>query len=149
MFFKSLFAQKTANEDEKSAETEMRHAVAALFVEAARADEAYEDHEKEIIDKALAGLFGVSTEAAADLRASGETAQAEALDIQRFTRLAKSMAHEEKIEFIERLWEVVLSDGERDPFEDALIRRICGLIYVDDKDSGAARARIAKRLNLS
>ncbi|MEO1253114.1 MAG: TerB family tellurite resistance protein [Pseudomonadota bacterium] len=123
--------------------------MAALLVEAARIDENYEEHEKELIDRSLGLMFGLDETAAAALRAEGEAAQGEALDIQRFTRLAKSLTREEKIDFVERLWEIVLSDGERDPFEDALMRRICGLIYIDDKDSGAARARIAARLGAS
>ena len=144
--FKKLFGQKQDSKDEQSDETEFRQAVAALLVEAARADDHYDDREKAIIDKSLASKFELSAEDAADLRAAGESAQDGALDIQRFTRIAKQMSRKEKIAFVERLWEIVLSDGERDPFEDALIRRICGLIYLDDRESGAARARVAARL---
>lgn len=121
-------------------------AVAALCVEAARADEDYEASEIAIIDRFLAKRFSLSTEDAASLRAKAETVQSDALDIQRFTRIAKEMSEDEKIGFIENLWEIVLSDGNRDPFEDTLIRRICGLIYVSDPASGAARARVAARL---
>lgn len=146
--FDKLFGKKTAA-PKAAAETidPLQLAIAALLVEAACADEKYEESEKAIIDKTLAAKFGVSAADAAALRAKGEAAQAGALDIQRFTRIAKAMAADEKIAFIEQLWEIVLSDGERDPFEDTLIRRICGLIYVEDRDSGAARARVAARLN--
>lgn len=146
--FDKLFGKKTAAPKE-AAETSdpLQLAIAALLVEAACADENYEESEKAIIDKTLAAKFGVSAADAAALRTKGEAAQAGALDIQRFTRVAKEMAAQEKIAFIEQLWEIVLSDGERDPFEDTLIRRICGLIYVEDRDSGAARARVAARLN--
>lgn len=137
------------NKDEKAPENEeqeMRKAVAALFVEAARADDDYTDKERAIIDKALAAIFELPAADATTLRSAGEAAQDGALDIQRFTRTAKEMSTAEKITFVERLWEIVLSDGDRDPFEDTLIRRICGLIYLDDKESGAARARVAARM---
>ncbi len=146
--FDKLFGKKTAAPKQAAETTDpLQLAIAALLVEAACADEKYRESEKAIIDKSLAAKFGVATADAAALRARGEAAQAGALDIQRFTRIAKEMAAEEKIAFIEQLWEIVLSDGERDPFEDTLIRRICGLIYVEDQDSGAARARVAARLN--
>jgi len=146
--FDKLFGKKTAKPEADADECDPMHrATAALLVEAACADEKYEDHEKLLIDKTLAAKFNLEADAAAALRAKGEAAQADALDIQRFTRVVKEMAGDEKIAFIEQLWEIVLSDGERDPFEDTLIRRICGLIYVEDRDSGAARARVAARLN--
>ncbi len=143
--FKNLFSKSTPAPD--SSEPDPAHlAVAALFVEAARADENYDEREKALIDKSLAGMFSIAAEDAAALRAAGEKAQEGALDLQRFTRVAKSLPIAEKISFIEKLWEVVLSDGERDPYEDTLIRSICGLIYVDDRESGAARVRAEARL---
>lgn len=144
--FDKLFGRKKVQDDGAAPEADPRHAVAALLVEAARADDHYDDREKAIIEHALAATFDLSAEEAGALRSAGEAAQADALDIQRFTRVAKQMSQEEKISFVERLWEIVLSDSVRDPFEDALIRRICGLIYLDDKESGAARSRVAARL---
>ena len=147
--FDKIFKKMRAGSDAPSEIDEagaIQVAVAALCVEAARADEDYETREIAIIDSFLAKRFSLSTEEAAALRTKAETAQSDALDIQRFTRIAKEMSEEEKIGFIENLWEIVLSDGNRDPFEDTLIRRICGLIYVSDPASGAARARVAARL---
>lgn len=145
--FKKLFSRGKTETDGQSQEDELRLAVAALLVEAARADHEYTEREQQLIDKALASTFEFSAEGAAALRAKGESAQSSALDIQRFTRIAKRLSGEEKIAFAERLWEIILSDSVRDPYEDALMRRICGLIYLDDRESGAARARVAARLN--
>lgn len=121
-------------------------AVAALLVEAARADENYTDLERTLIKRALAAQFLLDAEAANALLAAGEAAQAEALDLHRFTRVAKAMATEDKLALVERLWTVILSDGARDPHEDALVRRVCGLIYVSDPESGVARAHAARAL---
>lgn len=140
----SIFAKKP--DPAPAAEAPLEVSFAALLVEAARVDEHYADHEKDIIDRTLAAKFSLGKEDAATLRSKGEAAQAEALDIQRFTRNAKEMDRDDKIEFIEQLWEIVLSDGKRDPFEDTLMRRICGLIYIEDRESGEARARVASRL---
>ncbi len=145
--FDKLFSRKKDVAGDSTPEDELRLAVAALLVEAARADEHDDYRERRLIDETLSGEFSLSAEEAASLRAQGEQAQAAALDIQRFTRTAKQLPDDRKIAFVERLWEIVLSDAVRDPYEDALIRRICGLIYVEDRESGAARARIEARLN--
>lgn len=152
--FEKLFGRKAKKDPEaagKDANTDagaedMQHAVAALLVEAARADNRYDEQEKAIIDKSLCATFEISTEDAMTLRAAAEKAQKDALDIQRFTRIAKAMSKSEKIAFVERVWEIVLSDGERDAFEDTFVRRLCGLIYLEDKESGAARSRVEARL---
>jgi uncharacterized tellurite resistance protein B-like protein len=148
--FDKLFSRfKQAAPEKESGDDALALSVAALLVEAARTDEQYEAGEIAIVDRALKSKFGLNDADAAALRAKAEIAQESATDIQRFTKVAKSMSSEEKIGLIESLWEIVLSDGTRDSFEDTLMRRICGLIYVDDQDSGAARARVAARLNLS
>jgi uncharacterized tellurite resistance protein B-like protein len=148
--FDKLFAKIRSTPDAPANNTNPMHlALAALLVEAARADDKYEDNEIAIIDKFLMAKFSLDLKAAQALRAKAEEAQANALDIQRFTKIAKEMSPEDKIAFIEQLWTIVLSDGDRDPYEDTLIRRICGLIYVEDPESGAARARVAARLGQS
>ena len=44
-------------------------------------------------------------------------------------------------QIIEMLWKVVYADGVLDPYEDMLLRRIAGLIYVPDRERGMARQR--------
>ena len=54
---------------------------------------------------------------------------------------------EKRIEVIEMLWKVCLVDGVLEPYEDMLIRRVSGLIYVDDKDRNIAKKNAIKKLN--
>mgnify|MGYP001163747448 FL=1 len=53
----------------------------------------------------------------------------------------KNFDHEKKILLIEALWEIVLSDREIHDFESNLIRRLAGLLYISDVNSGNARKR--------
>ncbi|MEM9170641.1 MAG: TerB family tellurite resistance protein [Pseudomonadota bacterium] len=149
---KSLFSGGKEPEappsDDAPADPELQRGVAGLLVEAARADGDYAPVEIARVDAALQALFDVTETAAADLRAQAEDAQARANDLYGFTREAKALAPADKIQFIERLWDVVLADGARDAYEDALVRRVCGLIHVDDQDSGAARRRVTERRSL-
>ena len=53
----------------------------------------------------------------------------------------KNFDQDKKLLLIEALWEIVLSDGEIHDFESNLIRRLSGLLYISDIDSGNARKR--------
>ncbi|WDI31636.1 TerB family tellurite resistance protein [Hyphococcus flavus] len=139
------FKQQTPSDEAQEIDA-LQLAFAALLVEAARADEIYAQHEIEIIDRALMNKFSIDAGSAAALRTKAEAVQENANDIQRFTRVAKEMSEDEKISLLEEIWEIILSDGDRDSFEDTLVRRICGLIYVDDRESGQARQRVEARL---
>ena len=135
----------SANTDEETLEREdaARIAVAALLVEAARADDVYLEAERDMIDRILAERYALSAEQVRDLRSAGEKAQAEASDLVRFTRAVKeSIPFEDRIEVIEAVWRVIYADDERDPDEGALIRRLAGLLYVPDRDAGLARQRV-------
>tara|TARA_X000000950_G_C13489849_1_gene487332 strand:+ start:65 stop:511 length:447 start_codon:yes stop_codon:yes gene_type:complete len=53
----------------------------------------------------------------------------------------KNFESDKKLLLIETLWEIVLSDGEIHDFESNLIRRLSGLLYISDVNSGNARKR--------
>ena len=118
-------------------------AIAAILVEAAHADDEYLDAEQAMIDQILAERYSLSPDAAKALRAEGETAQAEAVDLVGFTRAVKdAVPFEERIEVIEAVWRVIYADGNRDSDEGALMRKLAGLLYVPDRDAGLARQRV-------
>ncbi len=120
-----------------------RVAISAILVEAARADDVYLDAERAMIDRVLCERYGLTPDEAASLRTLGEAAQAEAVDLVRFTRAIKdAVPHEDRVSVIEAVWRVILSDDERHPDENSLMRRIGGLLYVPDIDVGLARQRV-------
>jgi uncharacterized tellurite resistance protein B-like protein len=141
----ALFADPNDGSIDLSAE-EGREAVAAILVEAARADDDYEQVEREHIDRILATRYGLDGAQAAELRAVGEAAQARATDLVRFTQAVKrAVPHEDRVSVIEAVWEIAYADGDRDHAESALVRRLCGLLYVEDRDAGLARQRVEAR----
>lgn len=141
---KGFFGRKKAKPGESQSSIGL--SVAALLVEAARADEHYADEEKALIERALVSHFGIAAADAAALREKAEAAQADAADLYRFTKDAKALSAGAKIALIESLWRIILSDNRKHSFEDALVRRVCGLIYVDDVESGAARQRVEREI---
>jgi uncharacterized tellurite resistance protein B-like protein len=124
-------------------------ALAALLVEAANSDDRFDEAERGLIARLLQGRFGLSRSDADQLLAAGQTAAAESAELFHFTRIINErLSFEERLELIEMLWEVAYADRVLDEYEDSLLRRVAGLIYVPDRERGEARQRVLRRLGL-
>ncbi len=121
-------------------------AAAALLVEAALMDGNFDPVERGTIAQLLARRFELGTAKAEALIETAEDEVRRTPQLYGFTRVVKDeFAYEDRVELIEMLWEVAYADGELHDFEASLMRRIAGLIYVSDRDSGAARKRALDR----
>lgn len=121
-------------------------ALAALLVEAARRDDDYAPAERAAILRILMREEDLDEAAADTLLLKAETAQEEAVDVFRFTHaLKESTPFEDRVRILEDLWDVILTDGDRAYEEDHLVRKVCGLLGIPDRDSGLARARVEAR----
>ncbi|WOI54079.1 TerB family tellurite resistance protein [Parvularcula sp. LCG005] len=146
-----LFAQfrKDQNNDAVEADA-LPLAFTALLVEAARADEEYTDEERAMIDHLVAAQFGKTQAEAKALRDQAEQEQAAANDLYGFSRVVKEgLDREGKLKLIEDMWMIALTDEQKAPYEEMIIRRLVGLIHLEDTDSTAARHRAAQRLETS
>ena len=121
-------------------------AMAALLVRLARTDGSYDAQEVASIDRALVETFGLSPDAASAQRLQAEALEAEAPDTVRFTRALKdAVPHDHRIDLVEAMWRVVLSDGTRDDDEESMMRLVSNLLGVSDVDSALARQRVGAR----
>jgi uncharacterized tellurite resistance protein B-like protein len=128
---------------------DLQVAIAVLLVQAARMDDRFDAAERSTIERLLAGRFALSGEATRALLHAAERRAEEAVQMLPFTHLiVERLDPAQLVQVIEMLWEVAYADGVLDPDEDALVRRIAGLIYVSDHDRGAARQRVRQRLGL-
>jgi uncharacterized tellurite resistance protein B-like protein len=122
-------------------------AVAALLVEAAVLDGIFTTEERARILDLLRRRFTITAADAARAVDEAERAVAESSDMHRFTKSARDGLDEAgRIGLIEMLWEVVYADGTLHDYEAQLMRRLAGLLHVDDRDSGLARKRVLDRL---
>ena len=147
---KKLFSRIDAN-DAAALDSMEAHALAAavLMVEAARLDGEFDVSERQSIRSLVTRHFGLDEEEANALIAEAEIIHDDSNHLVRFTRTIKdSYPPEERIAIIEMLWEVVYADGFLHDYEANLLRRIGGLIYVSDRDRGAARKRVTERLGI-
>jgi len=128
---------------------EVQLALCALLIEAANSDHHFDDAERNVIGEMLKRRFSLSAAEARALVAAGERAAEASAELFHFTRIINErLSPAERIELIEMLWEVAYADGSLDEFEDSLIRRIGGLVYVPDPERGAARRRVLQRHGL-
>ena len=116
--------------------------VVALLVHAAKIDENYTEIEKEIIKKVIVQLNGINLDESEKLLKIAEKKEEESNQIIGFTSEIKKYSMEFRLKIIEIIWKIVYSDGASDNYETNLIRRICGLLYVSDKDNGIIKMRI-------
>jgi len=143
------FLSAAGDETVKVAADEKNVATAALLIEAALSDATYCEDEKAMVTKLLKRHFDLSDAEADAVVKEAEIAHDKADQILCFTRTVKeSVPFEDRIHIIEMLWEIAYADGIISDYESNLVRRICGLIYVDDKDSGKARKRVLAKLNI-
>jgi uncharacterized tellurite resistance protein B-like protein len=124
-------------------------AIAALLFHAAALDGEIEPAEEQVIGDLLVRRFDLNPADLKTLLEDARAAEESTNQILRFTRdIKEHTGHEERIALLEMLWEVVFADGEEHAFEANLVRRVAGLIYVTDQESGSARLRVRQRLGL-
>jgi len=116
--------------------------VAALLIHAARIDDNYTAIEKEIIKKALIDLKLVEQNNSEKLLSEAEIKEQDSNQIVEFTREIKKNSMKFRLKIVEILWKIIYSDNITDNYESNLIRRICGLLYISDKDSGDIKLRV-------
>ena len=116
--------------------------IIALLIHAAKIDENYTENEKKIIKKVIMDLNEISSNQADELLKLAEKKEGESNQIIEFTKEIKKYSMEFKLKIVEIIWKIVYSDGTSDDYESNLIRRICGLLYISDKDNGIIKAKV-------
>ena len=116
--------------------------IAALLIHAAKIDDNYTIKEKEIIKKALIDLKLVEQNNSEELLNRAEIKEQDSNQIVEFTREIKKNSMIFRLKIVEILWKIIYSDDTSDNYESNLIRRICGLLYISDKDSGDIKLKV-------
>ena len=125
------------------------YTIACVLVEAALVDNNFGNEEKSIIIKILQNQYKLENiEDVNNTLDKAIKSYEESSDLITYTKKIKhNWPIEKRIKVIEMLWKVCLVDGVLEPYEDMLIRRVSGLIYVDDKDRNIAKKNAIKELN--
>ena len=115
--------------------------IASLLIHAAKIDEKYTDIEKKIIKKAIIKL-GAEENDLSEIFSKGEEIESDSNQLLEFTKEIKNLNQTEKREIIESLWNIIYSDSNSDMYESNLMRRLSGLLYIDDKVVGEIKQKV-------
>ncbi len=140
-FFKNKnSSEKTVNDDKLLSKT------ASLLIHAAKIDENYTNKEKLIVEKTLLEL-GANKEKLDELMKIAEENEKNSNQILDFTKDIKNTNENFKIKLVESLWKIIYSDESSDMYESNLMRRLSGLLYLENKMVGDIKEKIKKNLN--
>ena len=114
--------------------------LAALLVHAAKIDEIYSEHEKDLIKNFIKSYL--EDEDINETLKKAEQIESNSNQLLNFTNIIKQNSIDVKKDVIEHLWKVIISDNTIDQYESNLMRRICGLIYFSDKECAEIKLRL-------
>ena len=135
--FKKIF-----NKEKKEDPNNKNILIIALLVHAAKIDENYTEAERDIIKKVVAELNQIKISETEKILKLAEKKEEESNQIVEFTKEVKKYSMEFRLKIIEIIWKIVYSDDANDVYESNLIRRICGLLYISDKDNGIVKTKV-------
>ena len=115
--------------------------IASLLIHAAKIDENYTQEEKKIIEKTLIKL-GAKNSDINELMSEATLNEKNSSQILEFTREIKNSTEKEKIKIIECLWRIIYSNKNADMYETNLMRRLAGLLYIDNKIMGDIKEKV-------
>ena len=114
--------------------------ISALLVHAAHIDEIYSDHEKNLILDFIKSYL--ADDNAEDILKKAEEIEKNSNQLLNYTNIIKKNSMDLKKDIIEHLWKVIISDNSIDQYEANLMRRICGLIYLPDKECAEIKLKL-------
>jgi uncharacterized tellurite resistance protein B-like protein len=118
--------------------------VAALLIHAAKIDENFTKDEEKIIKQTLLKI-GANNQNIEIIIKEAKLIEENTNQILDFTKKVKSMDEQDKIKIIEALWQIIYSNEEADMYESNLMRRLTGLLYIDNKTMGDIKDKIKKK----
>ena len=131
------------NKKQKEKEENNYSKIAALLIYAAKIDQNYSKEEEEIIKRTMLEI-GANKESIVNIIFAAKEIEANSNQILEFTQEVKNMNIKDKIKIIESLWKIIYSNKEADIYETNLMRRLAGLLYIDNKIMGDIKEKIKK-----
>jgi uncharacterized tellurite resistance protein B-like protein len=117
-------------------------ATAAVFVEIATADGEFDASEKALILKQLKDVHQLSEEVAQEILLEAEKASKNKIDLWQFTRtINKNFTPAQRLLIVEKLWTLVLVDGQLNQHEEYLTSKLADLLHVNRPDFIAAKLK--------
>ena len=138
---KSVFDKKISKENIEF--NTLQIAISSLMIQTAIYDGVFDEIEKKEILELIRNHFQLNQDQMSALFKTAMEVSDNSNDIQQFTRvLNENLTEDEKLNIIRMLWKIIISDGRIDDYENALIRKVSGLLYIKDKDVGLIKKEL-------
>ena len=137
-----MFFKKKENETESNFLVK----ICALLIHTAKIDENYTNSEEEIIKKTILELGSNENELDKTIK-EAKIIEENSNQILDFTREVKNLSEKDKIKIIEALWSIIYSNEDADIYETNLMRRLAGLLYIDNKTMGDIKNKIQNKVS--
>ncbi len=141
--FFSRYIESSESADGGRSARALHMAAGTLLFEVARSDHNTDPREKSLVERQLRAVFGLGADEVQELALVAEQSAEEATSLFPFTRLINQRFDlPEKIRLVEMLWQVAYADGNLDPYEEGLVRKIAELLYVPHREFIRAKHRV-------
>jgi len=145
----ALLGSKKSEKKSQKITDPVKLASAALLARAAWLDGKLDTAEEVALNRLMVERFSINETEAKEIIAEATEDVDNGNDIYKYTKVVRnSFDNSERVALMEMLWQLVYSDGVLHDFEATLMRRLAGLLYVDDRESGAARKRALEKLGV-
>ena len=136
------------NSSEYKEDNEKLELLCGLMIEAAYTDGQVDQSELNKIKLSLINVFEEDSEEVNIILKEAINNKNNSKSLHHYTSfINKNFNEDKKLLLIEALWEIILSDGEIHDYESNLIRRLSGLLYISDVNSGNAKKRALNKIN--
>ena len=141
---KNIFDKKIEAENKQFDTVQI--AISTLMIQTAIYDGVFDEQEKSKILELIKKYFSFNEDQKLSLFKIAMKVNDDSNDMHQFTRILNdNLSEEEKLNIIEMLWKIIISDGHIDDYENALIRKISGLLYISDRDVGQIKKKLIKQ----
>jgi len=132
---KKFFSPSSEQVESENEERKLWVATAAVFVEIATADGEFDENEKSFILKLLKDAHQLDADLAIEILAEAEKAAKDKIDLWQFTKtINKNFTPAQRILIVEKLWTLVLVDGQLNQHEEYLAGKLADLLHVNRPD---------------
>jgi len=141
--FKSLqdfFSDKLS--DSEPSQADLKLAAATLMFELIRSDGRIDKIERDTMTQILQTQFELSNDDCVSLFEMAQKSAEDAISLHSFTReICEQWDNPQREKLVENLWTLALADNTVDPHERHLVRKVAGLLYLNDAQIAKARER--------
>ncbi|KKO44912.1 hypothetical protein WG68_13895 [Arsukibacterium ikkense] len=114
--------------------TEQQYLAVVLMLQLAHADFSSEQQEHDVVLSYLQQEYGLTTDAAEPVFSAALSQASDATCMHGFTTKLKALAYADRLALLDQLWKVAYADGELDPHEEAMLRKIADLLFIRHSD---------------